>query len=172
MDIASTMEFPGLDGFLGTRASLMLDVVFTTMFAVIPLMLGSIALARFRNAWQWHKRIQLTLATVLLLAVTAFEIDMQFVTQWELRAEPSPYFSINNKWTCPVGIATHRSLVLCRANSSYLDLRGKRSLEALPQATDARRVQHRHKLWGRIAAVEMTMTAITGWVFYWLAFVA
>lgn len=106
MDIASTMEFPGLDGFLGTRASLMLDVVFTTMFAVIPLMLGSIALARFRNAWQWHKRIQLTLATVLLLAVTAFEIDMQFVTQWELRAEPSPYFSINNKWTCPVGIAS------------------------------------------------------------------
>jgi len=29
-----------------------------------------------------------------------------------------------------------------------------------------------HARWGMIAAVEMLMTAVTGWVFYWLAFVA
>ena len=93
------MDFPGIDGFLGTRASLMLDVVFTAMFAVIPVMGASIALARYRHEWQWHKRIQLTLAIVLAIAVLAFEVDMRLLTDWQLRAEPSPYFSMSEKWS-------------------------------------------------------------------------
>ena len=28
----------------------------------------------------------------------------------------------------------------------------------------------RHILWARLAALEMLMTAVTGWIFYWLAF--
>ena len=31
------MDFPGVDGFLGNRASLMLDVVFLAMFAVLDI---------------------------------------------------------------------------------------------------------------------------------------
>jgi hypothetical protein len=29
-----------------------------------------------------------------------------------------------------------------------------------------------HKRWGTVAAIDMVMTTLTGWVFYWLAFVA
>jgi putative membrane protein len=29
-----------------------------------------------------------------------------------------------------------------------------------------------HKFWGWLAAISMSMTAITGWIFYYLAFVA
>lgn len=166
------MEFPGIDGPLGTRASLMLDVVFVAMFAVVPLMLLAIYLARYHNAWRWHKRIQLALATVLLLAVVAFEIDMQFVTEWELRAEPSPYFTITEKWTSPVGIAllVHLFFAIPTAVIWFYVVSG--AIKHFPKPPSPSQYSGRHKLWGRIAAVEMTMTAITGWVFYWMAFVA
>ncbi len=83
-------EFAGINGFLGSRASIMLDVVFLAMFAVLPVMAVSIGLARFKKNYAWHKRIQLTLAAVLLVAVAAFEIDMQFISGWRTRAMPSP----------------------------------------------------------------------------------
>ena len=41
-------DYPGIDGFLGTRASLMLDVVFLAMFAVLPVMGWSIWKVRRR----------------------------------------------------------------------------------------------------------------------------
>src|SRR5690606_16192806 len=49
-------------------------------------------------------RVQITLATILLLAVVAFEVDMQWLTEWEVRAEPSPYFETARKWSSPAGI--------------------------------------------------------------------
>ena len=30
----------------------------------------------------------------------------------------------------------------------------------------------RHLVWGKLAAIDMLLTALTGWSFYWLAFVA
>src|SRR5688572_14622065 len=84
-----------MNGFLGTRASIMLDVVFLAMFAVIPLLGLSIYLVKYRHSYTWHKRIQLSLGAVLLVAVTAFEVDMQFITIWEDRAKDSPYY---NNW--------------------------------------------------------------------------
>ena len=85
------MKYPGLDGFLGTRASIMLDVVFLAMFAVIPAMALSIFLVKFRKQYTLHKRLQLVLGAVLLVAVVAFEIDMRFITDWRQRAAESPY---------------------------------------------------------------------------------
>ena len=35
-------EVPGINGILGTRASLMLDVVFLAMFAILPVLAFSI----------------------------------------------------------------------------------------------------------------------------------
>ncbi len=78
-------DFPGVNGFLGSRASIMLDVVFLAMFLVLPLVGIGIGLARFRRQYTWHKRMQLTLATVLLLTVAAFEIDMQWISGWRKR---------------------------------------------------------------------------------------
>ena len=72
--------YPGINGFLGSRASVMLDVVFLAMFFVLPMLGVGIGMARFRRQYTWHKRIQLTVAAILLLAVGAFEIDMQFVS--------------------------------------------------------------------------------------------
>ena len=79
------IDFPGMDGFLGTRASLMLDVVFVAMFVVIAVMGWSIYQVRVHNRFALHKWVQLGLAAVLLVAVTAFEVDMRLYG-WEERA--------------------------------------------------------------------------------------
>ena len=78
--------YPGINGFLGSRASIMLDVVFLAMFLVLPVLGIGIGMARFRRQYTWHKRIQLMVAAILLLAVGAFEIDMQLVSGWRERA--------------------------------------------------------------------------------------
>src|ERR1044071_9950383 len=85
-------------GFLGTRGSLMLDVGFLAMFAVLPLLAASIYLVK-QQKYGLHKLINLILGGVLLVAVLAFEIDMRFFTDWEVLAKDSPYFDATAKWT-------------------------------------------------------------------------
>ena len=67
-------SFPGIDGFLGTRASFMLDVVFLAMLAIVPVLCWSVYLVRYRRNYALHKRIQLLTGLVLLVAVVAFEV--------------------------------------------------------------------------------------------------
>lgn len=161
---------PGIDGFLGTRASLMLDIVFLAMFAVIPVMGIAIALARYRRQYKLHKQIQLTLGIVLLAAVVLFEIDMRFVSGWVDRAKASPYFA--SEGTSPVHISLYVHLVFAVTTALlwvYVIVQALRKFASppVPNAYSAT-----HKFWGRVAAIDMTLTAITGWIFYWLAFVA
>jgi len=165
-------KLPGLDGFLGTRGSLMLDVVFLAMFAVVPLLGLSIYLVKFRRAYDLHKKMQLGMGVILLLAVAAFEIDMQFITEWELRAEPSPYFDAAHKWSCPAGIAL--LIHLCFSVPTfglwiYVLVQAVRKFSHPPQPGPH---SPSHILWGKLASYGMLLTAITGWIFYWLAFVA
>jgi putative membrane protein len=166
VELLAAADYPGINGFLGSRASIMLDVVFLAMFLVLPLMGFGIGLARFRHQYVWHKRVQLTLATVLLAAVAAFEIDMQFVSGWRERAEPSSYW--------PVGVKTSLYVHLVFSISTfflwlYVVVGALRNIPKPPQPSPYSR---RHKFWARIAAIDLVLTAITGWTFYWLAFVA
>src|SRR4051812_17307097 len=79
-----------IDGFLGTRATFMLDVVGLAMIAVLPLLGTSIYLVAYRQRYALHKRLQLTMGSILLVAVVLFELDMR-INGWRDRAEPSPY---------------------------------------------------------------------------------
>ncbi|HEV3020813.1 MAG TPA: DUF420 domain-containing protein, partial [Pirellulales bacterium] len=56
-------------GFLGTRASFMIDLVAVAMIGVVIMLGLSIALVRYQKCSALHKRIQLALATALLLLV-------------------------------------------------------------------------------------------------------
>ena len=105
-------DYPGINGFLGSRASIMLDVVFLAMFLVLPLVGIGIGLARFRRRYTWHKRMQLTLAAVLLLTVAAFEIDMQWISGWREQAQPSPFW--------PMGVKSSLYIHLVFSISTFL----------------------------------------------------
>ena len=160
----------GIDGFLGTRGSLMLDVVFLAMFAVLPLLGIGIYLAKQRK-YALHKRLQLTIAAVLLGAVALFEIDMQFLTDWESRAAGSPYFDPAHKWSCPVGIAL--IVHLCFAVPTFVlwivvIIQAVRHFPSPPAPGPHSRA---HVRLARPAALGLLLTAVTGWVFYVMAFV-
>lgn len=168
--LAQAILFSDGSGFLGTRGSLMIDFVFLAMFAVLPILGFSIYLAKVKRAYQLHKWIQIVLAVVLLIAVVAFEVDMRFFTDWEKLAEPSPHFK-KGEW-CLVwqSLAVHLAfaiptpllwiVVIVRAMRNF----------ANPPVPNSH--SHAHRKLGWLATIGMTLTAITGWIFYWLAFVA
>ena len=164
--------YPGIDGFLGTRASVMLDVVFLAMFAFVPAMAWSVYLVKVRQCFQLHKQVQLTLGLVLLTAVLLFEIDMRFISGWRERALPSPYWGDGTWATSRVvqSLVVHLFFAVTTAVLWVTVI--VRALRNFPSPPRPGLHSAWHKRWGWIAAIDMTLTAATGWVFYWLAFAA
>jgi uncharacterized membrane protein YozB (DUF420 family) len=149
----------------------MLDIVFVAMFVIIPAMGLSIFLVRYRRKYRGHKQLQLLLAAVLLVAVAAFEIDMQWLTEWELRAIPSPFFDAQRKWTCPVGISLLVHLCFAVPTAALWIYVIAQALRKFPDPIGPGPHSRQHLVWARLAAVGMLMTAVTGWIFYLMAFV-
>jgi putative membrane protein len=156
-----------MNGFLGTRASIMLDIVFLAMFVVVPVLAWSIHLVRNRRNYQLHKQVQVTLGLVLLVAVTLFEIDMRFVTDWRARATASPHYAgglVMNSLYVHLLFAVTTTILWVVVMA--------RALRNIPSPPGPCRHSEWHKRWGWIAALDMLATSVTGWIFYWLAFVA
>ena len=59
------------DGFLGFRTSFMLDFVVCALAAIVPALLFSIYLVKFKGKYVAHRNLQLGLAVILLIAVGA-----------------------------------------------------------------------------------------------------
>ena len=158
--------FPGLDGFLGTRASFGMDLVLVGLIALLPVLAWSIHLVRTRRDYAAHKRLQLVIAATLAAAIVVFEIDVRLVSDWKIRAAPSPYW--------PVGVGTALAVHLVFAVSSFVlwvwvvwEAWRRFPVPPLPGTHGPR-----HRVMGRLAAIDLALTAVTGGVFYWLAFVA
>lgn len=160
----------GMDGFLGSRGSIMLDVVFLAMFVVVPVLCLSLFLVKSRGLHRVHKRIQLTLGIVLLLAVAAFEIDMQLFTDWRQRAVDSPYYNSQGWSAVMTSLVIHLSFAiptLVLWIVVIVQALRKFSSPPLPNSHS-----QQHKKIGWLAALGMIGTAATGWFFYWMAFMA
>lgn len=155
-------------GILPTRATFMLDVVFVAMFAVLPVLAASVYLVKARRRFELHRRMQITLAAVLLVAVTAFEFDLNFITKdWRPLAEPSPYYA--SHW---VDYSLWIHLLFAVPTPLLWLLVIVQALRHFPRPAAPSRYSRRHAIWGWAAAAGMTLTAATGWIFYWMAFVA
>lgn len=160
--------YTGLDGFLGTRASFMMDFVVCAMLLVVPLMLLSVFLVKSRREFLWHKRLQTSLAALLLVTIVLFEIDVRW-HGWVTRADTSPYWR-EGSWNDLIDLSL--AIHLCFAIPTpllwgvlvWLAYRG------FPRPPRPSLHSGLHKPLGRVAVASMTATTITGWVFYWLAF--
>ena len=157
-------------GFLPTRGSVMLDFVFVAMIGVVPILAVSVYLVKFRQKYNLHKQIQVVLGVVLLLTVTAFELDLQVFTDWEELAAASPYYH-PDEW----GLVWYSLIVhLCFAVPTpllwiYVIVRALRKFPSPPAPGEHSRS---HIFWARLASCGICLTAVTGWVFYYLAFIA
>ncbi|MGB8853625.1 MAG: DUF420 domain-containing protein [Pirellulales bacterium] len=164
---------PGIDGFLGSRASIGMDVVLVGLIALLPVMAWSIAAVR-QGHYALHKRLQLFIVAALLAAIVVFEIDVRLVSDWKLRAAGGPpWGGAPNAWW-PRGVLVALAIHLVFAISTLV-LWAWVVWEALtrfrvPPAPGSHGPRHRRM--ARLAALDLVATAVTGTIFYWLAFVA
>ena len=159
-----------MDGFLGTRASLMLDVVALVMVVLLPVLSVSIYLVKYRRRYTLHKRIQLTLGAALLITVVLFEVDMR-TNGWRHRAVASPYGAQEGSidW---VSTALYIHLFFAVSSALLWVIVIFRALRNFPNPPQPGPHSAWHRVFAKLAAVDIACTAVTGWVFYWLAFVA
>jgi putative membrane protein len=150
----------------------MLDFVFLAMFLVIPLMGVSIYLVRYRQMYLWHKRLQLILGVVLLAAVVAFEADIRIS---EFQGQPWASRAFVPPATAPAPLVYQVLYVhLFFAVTTtllwiFVIVQGLRKFDHIPTPNA---YSQTHIFWARLAAIDMTLTAVTGCTFYYLAFVA
>ncbi len=156
----------GIDGFLGSRASFGMDLVLVGLLAVLPLLAWSVHLVRNRRNFAAHKRLQLVIAAALLAAILIFEIDVRLISDWKLRAAPSPW------WPTVVLAALGVHLVFAISTLVLWIWAVWEALLRFPAPPAPNAHSPRHKLVARLAAADLVMTAITGSTFYWLAFVS
>ena len=72
------------NGFLGNPTSFMLDFVVCALAVLVPLLLYSLFVVKKQKKYTLHRNLQVVLGVVLLIAVSAFEVDMQWVQGgWE-----------------------------------------------------------------------------------------
>ena len=154
-----------MDGFLPfSRASIMLDVVALGMFIVVPVLLWSIYQVRYKGRKDLHRKAQIFLGILLLVVVTLFEIDIR-LHGWRHLAEPSPFY---HTALFPV-LYIHLFFFIDTALlwiytiiDAVIRFRGEVSPESA----------RKHRRVARVSAIGMCMTAVTGWTFYLMAFVA
>lgn len=154
-----------MGGFIpGSRGSLMLDVVAVAMVAILPVLAIAISAAKSKQ-YQNHKRMMICLSALLLVAVIAFEIEMRLIG-WRHLAEPSPYNETAVNWALGIHLLFSVTGAVSIASTVFLAIKRFPS----PPVPSAHSVLHR-KI-GKLSAISLIMTAITGWIFYWLAFIA
>lgn len=155
----------GNDGFLGTRASLAVDLVCVAMIGVLAVLAWSIWLVKSRRNYRRHKRVQLALSFTLLALLGLFEGEMR-ISGWRHRAEASPYYPAV---VMPV-LSVHLVFAISTAVLwSYVLLAALRRF-ARPPTPGPHSRSHRISAWA--ATVDLVCTTLTGWLFYWLAFAA
>lgn len=161
------------DGFLGFQTSFMLDFVVCALVLVVPLLLFSLWNVKIKHRYQLHRKLQLLLGVILLIAVSAFEIDLQLVHGgWENIVQKSS----TDETVLAERVAAARPwlyvhLVFAISTPVFwlvtivLALR-KFETPAAPGAHS-----NVHRVLGWISTVDITLTAVTGLAFYYVAFV-
>lgn len=160
------------DGFLGYHTSFMLDVIVCALVLVVPVLVYSIYAVKFRKQFALHKKLQIALGTVIALAVIAFEIDMQHVQGgWE---------NVVAKRTVPLtpeGLEFVRKvlwihLVFAVSTPVLWAITIGFALKRFPHPPAPGDHSPLHKKLAWISAVDITLTSVTGLLFYYFAFVA
>lgn len=161
------------NGFLGFDTSFMLDFVVCALVLVVPVLACSIFAVKFRRIYVLHRNLQLALAVILLLAVSAFEIDMRMHGGWKniVNKDPAqPRLTGDALETVRTALYVH----MCFAITTPLlwGVTIALALKRFPNPPQPGEHSRLHKTLGWLSTIDITMTSVTGLVFYYLAFVA
>jgi hypothetical protein len=161
------------NGFLGNNASLMLDVVVCALVLIVPALLFSLYTVKFRRNYALHKTMQLTLGIVLLITVLAFEIDMQlYHGGWEnIVNKPDEPVRLDGVDLESVRTLLWIHLVFAISTPILWATTITLALKRFPNPPVPSEHSALHKKLGWISAIDITLTSITGLIFYYSAFI-
>ncbi len=147
-----------IEGFFGTRADLIVDVVMLASAALPFLLYGAIRFAR-REEYDRHKWSQIVLFTLVNTLVLLLEIDIRF---WGLDKviEQSRYYGSD---TLAIVFVVH---LIFAISSTLLWL----WLIIISVRRYPVHFRFPHKRYGKIVFADIVMTVITGWILYAMAF--
>jgi len=159
-------------GFLGYPTTFMLDFVVCALVLIVPLLVYSLWLVKIRRRYLAHKRLQIALGLILLVAVSAFEIDIQLVHGgWEkivaqqnlapelLEAKIAsvrPWLLVHLVFAVSTPLLWATTMVFALIRFGRTATPGSHS-----------RI---HKILGWLSTVDITLTSVTGLLFYYQAF--
>jgi len=170
---APALTAHGVDGFLGSRASIGMDVVLVGLFSLLPVLLLSVMAAK-RGHYSLHKRLQIVIVSALLVAIVIFEVDIRLISDWRARAAGGEAWGgAPNPWW-PVGVLVALGIHLVFAISTLVLWAWVmwEAVSRFPNPPSPGTHGPRHRAMARVAAIDLLLTAVTGSIFYWLAFVA
>ncbi len=155
-----------MEGFIpGSRASLMLDIVAVAMIVIVPAVIAAVMQAKVNRNYATHKKMMQTVCIILLIAVVLFELEMRLIG-WQDLARQSPYFESS---LFPV-LGVHLCFAISGTVTLFLTI--ILALKQFPQTPRPNAHSKLHKKLGPLAVGLLIGTSITGWIFYWMAFVA
>jgi len=159
------------DGFLGNHASFMLDFVVVALVLIVPILLYSLYAVKFRRQFAMHRNLQLLLGIVLLVAVALFEVDLHFVQGgWKnvvaKRTEP-----VTAEQMAQIRSVLRIHLIFAISTPFVWVITIVAALRRFPNPPTPGPHSGWHKLLGWASAIDITLTSITGLVFYYYAFV-
>lgn len=154
-----------MPGFLSfSRASFMIDFIFIALLLVLPLIIISIRLAK-KKKYKLHKLMQIAIGSSLFISVLLFEIEMR-ISGWSHLAEDSPYIE---SWVYP---SLYLHLLFSIPTTFIWFYAAIKALKNFPSPPQPSSYSKNHKLIVKFAVTGMFCTSATGFLFYWLAFVA
>ena len=159
------------DGFLGFRTSFMLDFVVVSLVLIVPVLVYSLFAVKVQKRYGLHRRLQLLLGIVLLVAVGLFEIDLQWIQGGWLNVVDKREVKLTS-----VQLAFARQVLyihLCFAISTPLLWAttiglALRHMPSPPQPSPHSKL---HKTLGWLSTIDIVLTSVTGLFFYYFAFV-
>ena len=160
------------DGFLGNKASFMLDFVVCALVLIVPVLIYSIYLIKVRRNYVWHRNLQLILGVTLLVAVGAFEVDLQIIHDgWEsivakrtVALSPEAFQTVRN--------VLHIHLIFAISTPFLWAATIAFALKRFPSPPAPSEHSSLHKKLAWLSAIDLTLTSVTGLTFYYMAFVA
>jgi putative membrane protein len=159
-------------GFLGYHATFMLDVVICALVLIVPVLAYSIYLSKYRRNFVWHRRLQLTLAAVLLAAVGAFEVDVQLVHHgWEnIVREARPDIAAESLAFAHTVLRIH--LLFAISTPVLWCVTVVQALRKFGNPPGPSRHSPAHFWLGWASAIDLALTSVTGVLFYYFAFIS
>ncbi|TWT64167.1 DUF420 domain-containing protein [Rubinisphaera italica] len=160
-------------GFLGYDASFMLDVVVCALILLVPLLVYSIWLVKYRHKYGKHKVAQLLMGLLLLTAVGLFEIDMQLHGGWKniINKDPAaPRMSTAELADVSQILRIH--LIFAISTPILWIWTTYEALRRFPDPIKPGPYSKRHKTLAWLSTIDLVLTSITGLIFYYYAFIA